>query len=66
MQQEIDALKIALLQDNDEAGQAAAVALLGAFALLFERGVQALETIASAVEPASPANRGACVRHRQG
>lgn len=27
---------------------------------------QALETIASAVEPASPANRGACVRHQQG
>lgn len=66
MQQEIDALKIALLQDEDGAGQAAAINVLGAALLLFERGVQALETIASTVEPASPANRGASVRHRQG
>ena len=50
MQQEIDALKIAFLQGDDEAGQAAAVAMLGAFALLFERGVKALETLASAVD----------------
>lgn len=50
MRQEIDALKIALLQGDDEAGQAAAIAALGAFALLFERGVQALETMARAVD----------------
>lgn len=49
MQQEIDALKIALLQD-DEAGQVAAINVLGAALLLFERGVQALETIASTVD----------------
>lgn len=50
MQQEIDALKIALLQDDDEAGQVAAINVLGAALLLFERGVQALETIASTVD----------------
>lgn len=51
MQQEIDALKIALLQDDDKAGAAAAVNVLGASLLLFERGVRALETIASTVDP---------------
>lgn len=50
MQQEIDALKMALLQDDSEAGAAAAVAVLGAFALLFERGVCALERLADAAE----------------
>ena len=63
MQQEIDALKIALLQGDDEAGQAAAIAALGAFALLFERGVQALETLASAVDHSYDAP---AVRHRHG
>lgn len=63
MQQEIDALKMALLQDDSEAGAAAAVAVLGAFALLFERGVQALETIASTVDHAYDAP---AVRHRNG
>lgn len=63
MQQEIDALKIALLQNDDEAGQAAAINVLGAALLLFERGVQALETIASAVDHSYDAP---AVRHRQG
>lgn len=62
MQQEIDALKIALLQDEDEAGQAAAINVLGAALLLFERGVQALETIASAVDTY---DRPATIRTRQ-
>lgn len=47
MQQEIDALKIALLQNDDEAGQAAAIAVLASALLLFERGVLALEAIAA-------------------
>ena len=46
MQNEIDALKIALLQDDDAAGQAAAIAVLGSALLLFERAVVALERIA--------------------
>lgn len=62
MQQEIDALKVALLQQNDEAGQAAAIAVLGAALLLFERGVQALETLASTVDTH---DRPTTVRTRQ-
>lgn len=46
MQQEFDALKIALMQDDDAAGQAAAIAVLGSALLLFERAVVALERIA--------------------
>ena len=46
MQQEFDALKIALLQDDDAAGQAAVIAVLGSALLLFERAVVALERIA--------------------
>lgn len=46
MKTEIEALKIALLQDDDEAGRAAAVAVLCELALLVERAVVALEAIA--------------------
>lgn len=46
MEQQLEALKIALLQDDDKAGQAAAVAVLCSVALLLDRGVRALETIA--------------------
>lgn len=50
MQKELEALKIALLQNDDAAGQAAAVAVLCSAAPLFERAVCALERLADAAE----------------
>lgn len=51
MQQEIDALKIAVLQGDEDTTSLAALNLLGATLLLFERAVVALEAIALNTQP---------------